>query len=130
MTHEPESGDLAAGANGAAPSMNILAQYLKDLSFENPNAPQSLMQNENQPQIDISVNVNANTLAPTDYEVELQLGGKAMVGTEAVDQEHRRSGAVVFVVNAALAELSDRHRAVSACGGSGARAGRGGRPCP
>ena len=39
MAHEPENGDLAAGANGAAPSMNIMAQYLKDLSFENPNAP-------------------------------------------------------------------------------------------
>lgn len=99
MTLEPENGDLAAGANGAAPSMNILAQYLKDLSFENPNAPQSLMQNENQPQIDISVNVNANTLAPTDYEVELQLGVKAMIGSEAVFQAEMEYAGVFRLEN-------------------------------
>ncbi|MFX7784626.1 protein-export chaperone SecB, partial [Acinetobacter baumannii] len=27
----------------AAPQLNVLAQYIKDLSFENPNAPRSLM---------------------------------------------------------------------------------------
>ncbi|WP_342640604.1 protein-export chaperone SecB [Rhodoligotrophos ferricapiens] len=55
------------------PSMRVLAQYLKDLSFENPNAPQSLSGQMAQPKIDISVNVNARTLAPTDYEVEIHL---------------------------------------------------------
>ena len=64
--------------------MNIMAQYLKDLSFENPNAPQSLNNPDAQPQIDISVNVNARTLAPTDYEVELELGVKAVDGETAV----------------------------------------------
>jgi len=54
----------------------VLAQYTKDLSFENPNAPQSLGQNT-QPQINISVNVGAKQLGGTDYEVELRLEGKA-----------------------------------------------------
>ena len=73
MAHEPEAaGGAGEVGNGAAPSMNILAQYMKDMSFENPNAPQSLHSQETQPQIDISVNVNARTLAPTDYEVELK----------------------------------------------------------
>ena len=54
-----------------APQMKILGQYLKDLSFENPNAPQSLNTQANQPEISISVNVNARTISPTDFEVEL-----------------------------------------------------------
>ena len=79
---QPKAAEASAAAegvvgNGAAPSMRVLAQYLKDLSFENPNAPQTLMNEGSQPQIDVSVNVNAKTLAPTDYEVELQLEIKA-----------------------------------------------------
>jgi preprotein translocase subunit SecB len=61
----------------AAPQMKILGQYLKDLSFENPHAPQSLNTQAGQPEISISVNVNARTLSPTDYEVELHLEAKA-----------------------------------------------------
>jgi preprotein translocase subunit SecB len=62
---------------GAQPAMRILGQYLKDLSFENPNAPKSLAPQTGQPDINISVNVNARNLAPTDYEVELHLDAKA-----------------------------------------------------
>jgi preprotein translocase subunit SecB len=64
---------------GAQPSMRILAQYLKDLSFENPNAPQSLAPQQTQPEINIAVNVNARNLAPTDFEVTLHLDTKAKV---------------------------------------------------
>ena len=63
--------------NGEAPSLRIIAQYLKDLSFENPNAPDSLSGNKAPPKVDISVNVNAKNLSPTDFEVELQLEAKA-----------------------------------------------------
>jgi preprotein translocase subunit SecB len=62
---------------GSQPSMRILGQYLKDLSFENPNAPQALAPQQNQPDINISVNVNARNLTPTDFEVELHLDAKA-----------------------------------------------------
>ncbi len=68
----------------AAPSMRIMAQYLKDLSFESPGAPQSLMSSDNSPAIDISVNVNAHALSETDYEVELDLEAKAMNGETPV----------------------------------------------
>ena len=64
-------------AASPAPQMKILGQYLKDLSFENPNAPQSLNTQANQPEISISVNVNARTISPTDFEVELHLDAKA-----------------------------------------------------
>jgi preprotein translocase subunit SecB len=57
--------------------MRILGQYLKDLSFENPNAPGSLAPQEGQPDINISVNVNARNLGPNDFEVELHIDAKA-----------------------------------------------------
>jgi preprotein translocase subunit SecB len=62
---------------GAQPSLKILGQYLKDFSFENPNAPLSLAPQQSQPDINISVNVNARNLGPADFEVELHLDAKA-----------------------------------------------------
>jgi preprotein translocase subunit SecB len=58
------------------PQLTVLAQYIKDLSFENPNAPQSLMGGQ-QPQINIQINVGAKPLSDTDIEVTLKLEGKA-----------------------------------------------------
>jgi preprotein translocase subunit SecB len=69
--------ELPQPASGTVPAMRILGQYLKDLSFENPNAPQSLAPQKTQPDINVSVNVNARNLAPTDFEVELMLDAKA-----------------------------------------------------
>jgi preprotein translocase subunit SecB len=76
---KPAAVNLQAPAPqpGSQPSMRILGQYLKDLSFENPNAPQALAPQQNQPDINISVNVNARNITPTDFEVELHLDAKA-----------------------------------------------------
>lgn len=65
-------------ANGAdlAPQAGILAQYVKDLSFENPNAPTSL-QMQGQPKIEINVNVNARSGGQDMYEVELKIDAAA-----------------------------------------------------
>ncbi len=74
----------AAQGNGAVPSLNVLAQYIKDLSFENPNAPQSLQPREKAPDINININVNANPLSETDFEVELKLEASAGEGAGAM----------------------------------------------
>jgi preprotein translocase subunit SecB len=58
---ENENGGATAG-NGAQPSLNVLAQYVKDLSFENPGAPQSLRGGPGAPAIGINVNVGANPI--------------------------------------------------------------------
>ena len=71
-------------ANNAAPSLNALAQYCKDFSFENPNAPRSLQQQAEGPQINLQVNVNAKQLADADFEVDLTLQGDAKVGTDVL----------------------------------------------
>src|SRR5438067_13927538 len=83
----PGSAPVGGGPvlqTGAQPSMRILAQYLKDLSFENPNAPQSLAGQQPQPDINISVNVNARNLAPNDFEVEIHLDAKAMATEQVI----------------------------------------------
>src|SRR4051794_4644581 len=75
---------MATATNGGPveekpPQLNVLAQYIKDFSFENPNAPRSLAPNQQQPTFNIQINVNAKTLSETDYEVVLQFEGKAEV---------------------------------------------------
>ena len=66
--------------NAEAPSMNVLVQYTKDFSFENPNAPRSLGPQEVSPNIAIQVNVNARPLSEEDFEVNLLLEGSATTG--------------------------------------------------
>ena len=76
-----ENGSSAAASDvqetTGQPSIRVLGQYLKDLSFESPNAPHSLVQQDVQPDISVSVNVNARPLSTTDFEVELHLEAKA-----------------------------------------------------
>src|SRR5437870_13482241 len=73
------NGSAATAESGAEkpPQLNVLAQYVKDLSFENPNAPRSLQQQQQQPQINIQINVNGKPLGGTDHEVELKIEGRA-----------------------------------------------------
>jgi preprotein translocase subunit SecB len=53
--------------------LTVLAQYIKDLSFESPAAPQSLQGPGQNPQLTVSVNVNAGARGEDAYEVALQV---------------------------------------------------------
>lgn len=55
------------------PMMLVNAQYVKDFSFENPNAPQSLSQQQGEPNVQIAIDVNANQVAEKAFEVTLSL---------------------------------------------------------
>jgi preprotein translocase subunit SecB len=72
----PEAAEALANGADLAPQAGILAQYVKDLSFENPNAPGSL-QMQGQPKIEINVNVNARAGGQDMYEVELKIEASA-----------------------------------------------------
>ncbi len=61
------------------PQLSVVGQYIKDFSFENPNAPKSLAGGQEAPQINIQINVNAAPLSETDIEVVLMVSGKAEV---------------------------------------------------
>jgi preprotein translocase subunit SecB len=95
------NGGPAAGpppTPGTAPQLMVLAQYVKDLSFENPNAPKALTQSQ-QPQINVAVNVSANPLAGNDIEIGLRIEGKAeAAGTVLFNVELEFAG-VFRIVN-------------------------------
>lgn len=63
----------------AMPQIGVLAQYVKDFSFENPNAPRSMTPapGNQPPTINVDVNVDAAPLSGSDFEVTLRLEGKA-----------------------------------------------------
>jgi preprotein translocase subunit SecB len=61
----------------AMPQLGVLLQYVKDFSFENPNAPRSMAPSAQQPAISINISVDAAPLTETDVEVTLRLDGKA-----------------------------------------------------
>jgi len=61
----------------AMPQIGVLAQYVKDFSFENPNAPRSMAPSTQQPAISIQIGVDAAPMSGSDVEVTLRLEGKA-----------------------------------------------------
>lgn len=67
-----ETSNRPGAAPNGAPVMRVVTQYLKDLSFESPEAPQSMMSGEQgQPAVDVGVDVGARKLENDQYEVEL-----------------------------------------------------------
>lgn len=71
MTDEPQS------TPPDTQSFIIRGQYIKDLSFESPNAPKSLMTPATKPAIDVSVDLKADALQEDIYEMTLQLAARA-----------------------------------------------------
>ncbi len=92
------SKEAVPAGNGQAPSLNVMAQYIKDLSFENPGAPISLQPRETAPEINININVNANPLAETDYEVEIRLEAKATAGEDVLFNVELQYGGVFRII--------------------------------
>ena len=59
--------------------INIHAQYVKDLSFESPTAPDCFVKTLGQPDVQIGVNVTAKRINETLFEVELMLTATAKI---------------------------------------------------
>ncbi|SEQ54640.1 protein translocase subunit secB [Faunimonas pinastri] len=78
----------------AQPGIHVLGQYVKDLSFENPNTPASLRPSEKAPDLEVNVNVNARPISETEFEIELKLDANA-----------RRGGEPLFVAEVTYAGL-------------------------
>ena len=68
----------SATQSSASPSFTIRGQYIKDLSFENPNAPQSLNAVNNRPNIDVNVDLKAAKLQDELYEMTLHIAARAV----------------------------------------------------
>ncbi len=83
-SQDNNAGGAASNGNGAQPTLNVMAQYVKDLSFESPGAPNSLRGRDKAPSININVNVNANPMSENDFDVNLTLTAKANVDKEVL----------------------------------------------
>lgn len=94
-----EEKKVESAGNGKAPSLNVLAQYLKDLSFESPNAPNSLRAREKAPSISIGVNVNANPISDTEFDVVLSLNAKAESGKDVLFNVETVYGGIFQIEN-------------------------------
>ncbi|KRA81271.1 protein-export chaperone SecB [Altererythrobacter sp. Root672] len=66
--------DAASAGNGAdtLPVAGLLTQYVKDLSVENPKAPESFQWTD-QPQIDVQFNIAARKINEEVHEIELKI---------------------------------------------------------
>jgi preprotein translocase subunit SecB len=85
MTDATPADTNGAAPQPALPGFRILAQYVRDLSFENPRAPDSL-RIEGKPQIDMGVELNAQGRPDGLFEVDLKLSIKAATETMSVFQ--------------------------------------------
>jgi preprotein translocase subunit SecB len=89
--------DPSAGGNGSddngQPQVSILAQYVKDLSLENPSAPQ-VYSWQVQPTLDVQFNLNAENAGEGVHEITLKF-----------DISARSDNGVHFVVDLSYAGL-------------------------
>jgi preprotein translocase subunit SecB len=68
-------------ANGAdtSPAAGLISQYVKDLSFENPNAP-AVFQEQDPPEINVQFDIGAAQVGEEVHEVTLKIEVKATTG--------------------------------------------------
>ena len=85
-TNGAEAVDQPAANGDESPRIVIMTQYVKDLSFENPRAPVSLVEGEGQPHGDVAIQVRSRNLGNDNYEILLEFNIEA-----------KRQGEVSFV---------------------------------
>jgi preprotein translocase subunit SecB len=69
---EPTNEGNGSGEPGEEPQVSVLAQYIKDLSVENPSAPQ-VFQWQVQPSVDVQFNINVEKLGDDVHEIVLKM---------------------------------------------------------
>ncbi|TKD51035.1 protein-export chaperone SecB [Sphingomonas baiyangensis] len=80
MDQNDDAGNGQPYANGAddAPIANVLSQYVKDLSFENPNSP-AIYQSQGQPKLDVQFNIGAAQVGEDVHEVVLKIEARGEI---------------------------------------------------
>jgi preprotein translocase subunit SecB len=84
MTDTPTNGSVSPEDMDAMPAaqIQVLAQYVKDLSFENPAAPMSLQGQK--PALEVGVDVQARGLGVDQYEVTIRIRADAKAATQTI----------------------------------------------
>jgi len=87
------SADPVANGADTAPTAGVLSQYVKDFSFENPNAP-AVYQSQTPPGVDVQFNIASGKVGDDVYEVVLKIEVRAEI-----------EGQVAFLVDLSYAGL-------------------------
>jgi len=103
----PDNPEDTAPTNGGVdetPGLMIGAQYIKDLSFENPQGPEFLASLQETPQVSIEVHTNARALGSSAHEVTLFIRGEAETDGKTVFIVELTYGGII-TVNVADSEI-------------------------
>jgi len=82
---------MSSGGSENQPNFQIVGQYIKDLSFENPSAPVGFTSS---PDMDLGIDLQTRSVGPEHYEVVLSMRIKA-----------NHEGKPVFVLELSYAAL-------------------------
>ena len=77
MSEETGANETMANGEDHLPQVALIAQYVKDLSFENPNAP-GIYQAPEQPKIDVQFNIGSQEVGDDVHEVALKMDVSAI----------------------------------------------------
>ena len=95
MAEEQNTQNEQAASEAAAPSLQIMVQYVRDLSFENPGAP-NFGAGQN-PQIGVNANVGARKLSDMDYEVGLKFRIEAQTAAQGEAGDTQEEARIQFI---------------------------------
>ena len=89
MAKKPKASETEAPKDAApeapnGPMLQVLAQYTKDLSFENPNAPDTLRADQQPPEVSINIEIARRLLSEDTAEVSILLRADAKRGDQTV----------------------------------------------
>jgi preprotein translocase subunit SecB len=79
-----QNSDQQAGAQAEAPIFRLQKMYVKDLSFENPNAPEVFTTPQNEPKVEVNLGLKNRKLeGDGNYEASISITAKVTHGKEA-----------------------------------------------
>lgn len=106
MTNTENTNDQVTYASNL-PVM-VHAQYVKDVSFENPSAPFSLKPGQDNPKLDVNINLDVKNIEDTQvkalYEVGLRISVKATRGDQII-----YIAEVLYGIAASLPNVPEEH---------------------
>ena len=81
-----------------APLFQIQRMYLKDLSLEQPNSPQVLLE-QGQPQVEINLNLGAETISEAMYEVTVTATVQTKINDKTLFLVEAKQGGIFEIRN-------------------------------
>jgi preprotein translocase subunit SecB len=96
--------DFQPNGEDTLPQVGMIAQYVKDLSFENPNAP-AVYQSQIQPQIEVQFNISVTSGEGDVHEVAMKIEVRAVSEGETAFAVELLYGALFAARNVPVEQL-------------------------